>query len=81
MGDVIPALRLIFAIMLFLASLLAVFPEPTYSLWKLSIAVTEWGHVLALIALIPLLPGWSGSGLGRIGAAFSVVTTMALRAA
>jgi acetyl esterase/lipase len=34
----------------------------------LAIGVTEWGHVLALISLMPLLPGWRGSKLGRIAA-------------
>ncbi|MEO5579089.1 MAG: alpha/beta hydrolase [Gemmatimonadaceae bacterium] len=69
----IALLRLSLAVIVFLASLLAVFPEPTYNLWKLAIAVTEWGWVLALIALIPLLPGWSSTKTGRIAAALSVI--------
>ena len=39
------------------AAALAIMPAPTYWLWMLAVAVTEWGHVLALLALMPLLPG------------------------
>ncbi len=66
-------LRLILAIIVFLASLLAVLPEPTYNLWKLSIVATEWGWVLALIALALLLPGLSGGAMGRVAAVLSVI--------
>ncbi len=67
-------LRLILAIIVFLASLLAVLPEPTYNLWKLAIAVTEWGWVFALIALALLLPGFSGGAMGRVAAVLSVIS-------
>lgn len=33
-------------------SLLAVFAAPTYLLWEISILATEWGHVLAVLALL-----------------------------
>ena len=75
-GGGVNVLRLVFAILVLLVSLLAVFPEPTYNLWKLSIAVTEWGHVLALIALLVLLPGWNGSVVGRVAAGLGVVAAM-----
>jgi acetyl esterase/lipase len=43
----------------------------------LAIGVTEWGHVLALIALTPLLiPGWRGSTIGRIGAVISIIAAL-----
>jgi acetyl esterase/lipase len=45
-------------------------------LWMLAIGVTEWGHILALIALLPLLPGWRGSKMGRIGAAAGIAAAL-----
>jgi acetyl esterase/lipase len=42
----------------------------------LAIGVTEWGHVLALIALVPLLPGWRGSKMGRIAAAAGIAAAI-----
>ena len=39
----------------------------------LAIGVTEWGHIFALIALIPLLPGWSRGATGRIAAVLGVL--------
>lgn len=66
-------LRLILALVVFLLSLLAVFPAPTYLAWELSILVTEWGHVLALMAPLVLLPGWRRSTTGKISALLAVV--------
>lgn len=66
-------LRLGLALILFCASLLAVFPAPTYNLWKLSIGVTEWGHFLALAALLVLLPGWRRVPSGRVAALLGVI--------
>ena len=65
--------RLLLAVVLFAVSLLAVFPAPTYLGWQLSIGVTEWGHVLALIALILLLPGWWRTTAGKLSAALALV--------
>ena len=61
-------IRLVFALVIFLTSLLAIFPAPNYLTWELSIGATEWGHVLALIALIVFLPGWTTTASGRISA-------------
>jgi acetyl esterase/lipase len=61
-------LRLLVAVVAFLASLLAVIPAPTYLAWELSIGVTEWGHIVAVIALLAFLPGWSKSVLGKLSA-------------
>jgi acetyl esterase/lipase len=66
-------LRLLVALIAFLASLLTVVRAPTYIAWKLSVAVTEWGHVLALIALLAFLPGWRKSVTGKISAALAGV--------
>jgi len=61
------------ALIAFLASLLTVVRAPTYNAWKLSVAVTEWGHVLALVALLAFLPGWRKSVTGKISAALAGV--------
>lgn len=66
-------LRLLFALAVFLVSLLAVLPAPTYLAWQLSIGATEWGHFLALIALIVFLPGWGRTATGRISAFLGVI--------
>lgn len=65
-------LRLVLAMAVLGASLLAVIPAPTYNLWKLAVAVTEWGHLLAVIALVPLLPGWRRMRMGRVAGALSI---------
>lgn len=54
-------MRLAFAAISFTASLLAVLRAPTYHLWMFSIVATEWGHVLAIISLLPFAPGWRRS--------------------
>ncbi len=54
----IAIIRLIFAIILFLESLLTVFSAPSYFLWEASIAADEWGHFLAIVGFFVLLPGW-----------------------
>ena len=47
-----PMVTLIPLVLLFLVSLLAVYRAPTYHLWLLSIAVTEFSWVFALLAII-----------------------------
>jgi len=42
----------------------------------LAIGVTEWGHVLAFISLVPLLPGWRGSKMGRIAAIAGIAAAL-----
>lgn len=66
-------LRLLVALIAFLGSLLTVVRAPTYIAWKLSVAVTEWGHVLALVALLAFLPGWRKSVTGKLSAALAGV--------
>jgi len=56
----------------FALSLLAVLPAPTNLLWKVAVGVTEWGHLLWLGALLPLLPGWRRSWPGRAGGALGL---------
>ncbi len=45
---------------------LAVFRAPNTLLWMASIGATEWGHVLALLGLAPLLTDWRRSRAGRL---------------
>lgn len=65
-------LRLTWGVLSLLLALLAVLPAPTYLLWQAAVAVTEFGHWLALLALAPLLPGWRRSRSGRAGAALGL---------
>ena len=53
-------IRLIIIILLFLLSLLAVFNAPTYHLWLMAIAVTEYPLIFAGFTVLALLAGfWS----------------------
>ncbi len=58
--------RVVYAVAFLLLSLLAVFRAPEYHLWMVSIVATEWGHVLAVLALLPFAPGWSETKGGRV---------------
>ncbi len=69
-------LRLGFAVVLFALSLLAVFRAPTYTLWMISIVVTEWGHYLAILALLVLLPGWTRTRTGLAAASLAVIAAI-----
>ena len=53
---------------LFAWGLTAVFPVPEYHLWLCALVATEWGHWLAIAALLPLAPGWRRTASGRFGA-------------
>lgn len=64
--------RLLFGLVVFSFSLLAVFRAPVYHLWILAILATEWGHRIAPFALLALYPGWSLTRRGRAGAALGV---------
>jgi len=59
-----------------LLSLLAVFRAPEYHLWILAIFVTEWGHVLALLSLLPFAPGWSSTRGGRLSVAIGAAAAI-----
>src|SRR5438105_685522 len=55
---------------------LAIWRAPTDQLWMLAIGVTEWGFVLALVALTPLLPGWRCTRSGRFGVALGLLAAL-----
>ena len=60
-------LRLLGGIVFLALSALTTIAAPNHFLWRLSIAVTEGGHWLALGALVPAIP-WRGQGfLGKVG--------------
>jgi acetyl esterase/lipase len=67
--------RLLLVVILLLASLLTILPAPTYVLWEGSIAVSEWGHYLAIIALLLILPGW-GTRLGKASSLLAVIAIL-----
>jgi acetyl esterase/lipase len=72
-----PAVRLLWALGLLGLGLLAVLRVPHGALWKPAVAATEWGHVLALLALVPLLGSWSDT-LGRATALTSLLAGLLL---
>lgn len=67
-------IRFGYACTFFLVSLLAVFRAPSYHLWMLAIAVTEWGHVFAVLSLLPFAPGWRKSPLRKAAAGISIAS-------
>src|SRR3954451_19775161 len=52
---------------------LAVVEARSWPLVMLTLGVTEWGHLLAALALTPLLPGWRRTRAGRLGASLGVL--------
>ncbi|MFQ5676689.1 MAG: alpha/beta fold hydrolase, partial [bacterium] len=66
-------LRVAYAVLVFALSLLAIFRAPTHLLWMLAIGVTEYGHVLAMLSLLVLLPGWRNSTAGRLSAVLGLI--------
>jgi acetyl esterase/lipase len=71
--------RLLFGSLAAALASLAVVEARNWTLVLLTLGVTEWGHVLAALALTPLLPGWRraragwlGAGLGMLGAGLAL---------
>jgi acetyl esterase/lipase len=61
----------------FIFAVLAIFKAPIGFLWKPAIGATEFGHVLALLALLPLLGGLKGH-LGKMTAVLTVINCLLL---
>lgn len=58
-------------------SLLAVVRASTGFLYNVALRVTEWGHLLAVVSLVPLLvPGWRRTRLGQVGAALGALAAL-----
>jgi len=68
-----PWLRFTLAALCCGLSLLSVFAAPTYLLWEISILATEWGHVLAVLALLLFLFNLRRS---RLAAALSLLAAV-----
>ncbi len=68
--------RLAYALLVFALSLLAIFEAPTNLLWMTAILVTEYGHFLAILSLIVLLPGWRHSWLGRFSVMVALIASL-----
>ena len=62
--------RVISGIVIAVAGLIAVGPQPTSLIWKTSVLLSEWGHWLALPAVL-LLPGWRRSWVDATGSVLS----------
>ena len=71
MGDTLTLTRLLLVLLLFGVSLLSVAKAPIGFLWKPAIVATEWGHVLALVALALAFSGWTDAG-GRLATVLSI---------
>lgn len=59
------------AVLLATAAMTAL-PAPTHLLWAVSIAATEYGYWLAIVALLPLFPTRKQGLLGKAGALLSL---------
>jgi acetyl esterase/lipase len=66
-------MRLFFALLLLLASLLIVFPAPNSFLWKVAVAFTNFPYVPMLLALVFLLVGTKSS---KLGIPISIISTI-----
>ncbi|HYO50375.1 MAG TPA: alpha/beta hydrolase [Chloroflexia bacterium] len=75
-AGVLGGLRLFAGALCAAVSLLALFKAPTSLLFKVAVGVTEWGHLLALVSLLPLLPGWRKTRAGQVGAALGVFAAL-----
>ena len=69
--------RLISALVVTGAGLVAVLPQPTALVWQASVLLSEWGHWLALLSLL-LLPGWRRSWADATGSMIAFVGILLL---
>lgn len=66
-------LGLVFGALCAAVALMAIFEAPTDFLYRVAVGVTEWGHLLALVSLAPLLlPAWWRTRPGLLGAALGL---------
>ncbi|MVN22581.1 alpha/beta hydrolase [Mucilaginibacter arboris] len=68
--------RFILIFLLFLASLLAVFPAPTYHLWILAILVTEFSYIFIVVLLIVFLLKSRNIWYKKVGNLFALIALM-----
>lgn len=70
--------RLVAGGLLLAVGLLVVLPAQTYSLWLASVALTEFGYLLAPLALALLWPGWHRTRTGWVSAILGVAAAACL---
>jgi acetyl esterase/lipase len=69
--------RLIFGVLALALAVLAVVPAPTAASWQAALVATEWGHLVAVAALVPLLGGWRRGLVARMSAALCTLAAAA----
>jgi acetyl esterase/lipase len=69
-------LRLLFGALSLAFGLLPFVPPPCRLAWYAGVGVTEWGHVIALLGLIPFLPGWRATRPAKVAAACGAIGVM-----
>ena len=69
--------RIVSALAVAGAGLIAVLPQPTSLIWQASVLLSGWGHWLALLSLL-LLPGWRRSWADATGSVMACVGILLL---
>ena len=77
MSNALAVARLIAVVLVFGISLLSILKVPIGFLWKPAIVATEWGHLLAVVAVILALPGWS-EARGQLETVLAIVAVLFL---
>ena len=77
MQDILAFSRFVVVTLLFGLSILAVVRIPVGFLWKPAVFATEWGHLLAVLAVLLALPGWT-SMRGQFETCLAVVAALLL---
>ena len=72
------AARVAGALALLVAGLSVVVPAPTYRAWLVSVALTEFGHLVAPAALAFLWPGFHRTNAGRVSALIGITAAACL---
>jgi acetyl esterase/lipase len=65
-------IRLFTGLVLLALAATTAFPMPNRTLWGASVAATEFGYIIAILALLPAIPTKTRTRPGRIGAMFSL---------
>ena len=77
MSNSLAVARLVAVVLVFGISLLSVLKVPVGFLWKPAIVATEWGHIVAVFAVLLALPGWS-EARGQFETGLSIVAALLL---
>lgn len=71
-------IRLLLAVLFFGLGLLGVFKAPLGMLWKPAVVATEWGHVMAVLALAVLLIPGGGGTASQVASGLAVLAALLL---